>query len=441
MCPADLSLSPPPSRDTRSEAERNFRWNAIWLTADAVAFSVGGAFVNQTTVLPTFVGKLTDSTLLVGLIATIQSGAWLLPQLVAARLVAGKPRKRPYMLGAAIVGRPVYLILGAVALAAGPGNSTLLLATLYAALTVFLISDGFVAVAWFDILSRAIPATRRGRLIGMNQIAGGLASTAVGGVVALVLGSLALPFPANYGVLFALAGLAYVADLGALSMLREPADASPDARPAPTAFRTMLRPALREDRRFQRLVVVRIAFGVGVLIFPFYVIYADRALALGAQYVGFFLSAQVAGGILGGLLLGQLADRHGTHVSIRAAIACATLSPGLALVAHFAGPALGAARLALMATVFVAVGVAFSSYLVAFINYALEIAPPGQQATYAGLYNTLSGGLLVVPALAGWFLQATSYPALFAVALGLLAAALVASLGLPSPRPDAHQAV
>ena len=422
-----------PGHDARSEAERNFRWNAGWFVVDYLTFGIGMAFLNQSTVLPTFVSRLTDSALLIGLVATIQSGAWLLPQLIAASIVAGKPRKRPYMLRPAIVGRPVFPLLAVFIVAVGPDNPTLLLVALYAAMILFGVCDGLVSVPWFDILGKAIPANRRGRLLGSAQIITGLSGVVVGGVVAYVLAHPALSFPQNYAALFVLAGVAYLLGLIALAMIREPVRLSQkDQRRSLPAFLALLGPALRGDSRFRRVIAVRLVFGAGAMIFPFYIVHASRVLPFGPEYVGLFLSAQVLGGVVGGFLLGQLADRRGAQSAIRAGVAIAALSPGLALVTHFAGAALGALLLYATAATFVAIGVTFSSYLLAFMNYVLEIAPPDDRSTYAGLFNTINGTLLFAPAFAGWFLEATSYPALFAVALLLMLLAgirLVAGLG------------
>jgi MFS family permease len=196
------------------------------------------------------------------------------------------------------------------------------------------------------------------------------------------------------------------------------------------AFLAVVGPALREDRRFVGVVVTRLLFGAGVLVYPFYFVYAEKALGFGAEQIGLFLSAQVIGGILGGMIYGQLADRFGTRATIRAAVPIAALAPALALAASFLGGLPEIPRLAVTAGVFVAVGLTFSSYVLGFINYVLEIAPEHDRSAYGGLFNTINGMLLVVPALAGWFLEATSYQLLFAVALATLALAFVASLAL-----------
>ena len=116
-------------------ARRHFRRNASMLETENAGFLIAIAFVGTTTVLPTFVTRLGGSALLVGLISTCQSAGWLLPQLVGARLCAGKPRMVPYILGPLYVGRPAFLALAAAAALLGTRANGTLLGILFAALT------------------------------------------------------------------------------------------------------------------------------------------------------------------------------------------------------------------------------------------------------------------------------------------------------------------
>jgi hypothetical protein len=98
----------------------------------------------------------------------------------------------------------------------------------------------------------------------------------------------------------------------------------------------------------------------------------------------------------------------------------------------------GSARLAVtVASLFVVI---FGS--VAFVRYIVRSGKrrittprtgptgPGAPSSPARQIANTNGALLVVPASAGWLIQATSYEALFAVALVVLGLAFVASLTL-----------
>jgi MFS family permease len=84
-------------------------------------------------------------------------------------------------------------------------------------------------------------------------------------------------------------------------------------------------------------------------------------------------------------------------------------------------------------------GIVEGSVVLGFLNFVLEIAPPGQRPTYMGLTNTVAGLLILVPLVGGFLLERTSYPVVFALAvLGTLAGAITA-LRLPNPRREQGQ--
>ena len=113
-------------------------------------------FASVSSVLPAFARELTTSEPLIGLTATIYYGGWYLPQLAIGRLMAGKPRKKPYLV-AALTGRLAFWVLG-LALWLWPGmGPTSALVLLYACLAAWILTDSVVSVSWADILPRAIP--------------------------------------------------------------------------------------------------------------------------------------------------------------------------------------------------------------------------------------------------------------------------------------------
>ena len=157
----------------------DFRRNFFAFLADGASFRAAFTFVSPYSVLPAFVRQLTTSAPLIGLVGTIFNGGWLLPQLVTAHLVQDKPRKKPTML-AGLSGRVLFLVI-ALALWAGLSrHPPAMLALFFLCLGLFSVSDGVLIVAWFDILARAIPLQRRGRMIGTAQVISGLAGAGVG---------------------------------------------------------------------------------------------------------------------------------------------------------------------------------------------------------------------------------------------------------------------
>src|SRR5512143_496621 len=88
-------------------------WAAL---IDSGGFGAALGFIGYSTVLPTMALALTRSEPFVGLITTIWSGSWLLPQLPAGRRLAGRLYNKPTLIKAAFFSR-ISLVFFAIAIA------------------------------------------------------------------------------------------------------------------------------------------------------------------------------------------------------------------------------------------------------------------------------------------------------------------------------------
>lgn len=411
----------------------HFRHNFLALLVDYVSFGVAYSFINPSTVLPAFVRTLTDSEPLVGLIGTVMNGGWLLPQLGAAAVMGDRPRRKPFLMLGALIGRPAFFLL-ALAIWAGlarlPGP---MLGLFFFSIALFTMTDSIASVAWFDIMARAVPLARRGRLVGAGQLLGGLLGIGVGAVVGLILESPRLSYPVNYGLLFALSGLAFLPSTIALSLVREPEREVREARHSLLDFLRQLGQVWRKDRNFRRLVSFRWLTGLINLSLPFFVLHATEAVGLPEAVTGWFVSAQMVGGIVASVGFGWLSERGGPRPVIWVGSAATLAMPLLALLIHFVP--LGWLTWSYPLIYFL-VGLVNNSAMLGPFNYVLEIAPDEHRPLYVGLANTLQGILVPASLVGGIVLRATSYPFLFGLTAAGVAAGLWMGLRLEDPRRE-----
>ncbi len=416
----------------------NYRWNFGAFLVDYVSFSIAFNFFNPNSILPAFVSELTDSALVIGSVSTVFSGGWLLPQLVSARIVNDKPRKKPYLL-AGISGRVLFwLIALGLGLGLGQKSPTGMMVLFFACLLLWAMSDGVGSVAWFEIMAQAIPSRRRGRLLGTAQVIGGLAGIGAGVLIGQILGRLS--FPSNYTLIFALASTLLIPSTVALFLLREvpstamsqETDAAAEKEPRFRRLIAWLKLPFANPA-FRHLMLCRIMVAMMGLATPFYVQHATKELALPEAIVGSFVIAQTMGSVAASALLGWVCERWGTRPVICIGSAAAILGPLFALVAHLADGQLAPAY----PLVYVSLGTINSAWLMGFFNYVLEIAPEGMRPTYIGISNFVMGILTVVPVIGGWLLEMTSYSVLFGLATVLVAIGFLLSLGLKPSLPVA----
>lgn len=405
-----------------------FRWNFAAFLVDYICFGLALTFANLSSVMPAFVGQLTDSAPVIGLVDTVFRGGWLLPQLATARLINDKPRKKPYML-AGLSGRFLFFVI-ALALWSGLADRpTAMLILFFTCLGLFASTDGFGSVSWFDMMARAIPMSRRGRLIGVGQVISGLAGVGVGVLVGLILDH--RPFPDNYAMLFTLAGVAFMPAYIALALLREPQPEETDPE-ASNQVRGNWFNLLIADQAFRRLIACRLLVGMMTLATSFYVVHAADELHLPQSAIGQFVSAQTLAGVAASVVLGLVSERWGPRYVARVGSAAAAAGPLFALVVHVVRSDWLVHAYPL---VYAMLGVVNSSWMLGFFNYLLEIAPERMRPAYVGLGNTIMGVLTLTPMVGGWLLEATSYTALFGVTTVIAAGGFLLSLGLKPTQP------
>ncbi|NLF01435.1 MAG: MFS transporter, partial [Anaerolineales bacterium] len=370
--------------DATSSRPAHFRWNYAVLVIEAVASWLALTFVSVSSVLPAFARELTSSEPLIGLTSTIFYGGWNLPQIFIGRMIAGKPRKKPYLMFG-LVGRVAFWVLG-LALWLRPEmrpSSALLL--LYVCLGAWIVTDAVVSLAWADIVGRAIPTDRRGSMMGLGQCLAGICGIGAGVLIGAILGSPRYPFPRNYALLFILAAAFFMPGIIALASLREPA-AVPAGPSASTRPRGHWLRAIASDRTFRRFVACRMLLGVANIALPFYVGHAQDVLNLPPRTIGTFVIAQTIASVVSSLALGLVSDRWGSRRAIHIGSFAATAAPLFALVAHLtASPILTLAY----PVVFVALGISNSAVWSGFFNYLISSAPEDDRATYVGLANTI----------------------------------------------------
>ncbi|MBM2849279.1 MAG: hypothetical protein HW418_2221 [Anaerolineales bacterium] len=413
-------------------AQQHFRRNWIAFFGDYVFFGLGLAFASTSTTLPAFAAMLTDNKILIGAVSSVWLGGWLLPQVLAANFLSNKPRKYPIMMWGQIIGRPAFPLFVVWILAGGVRFPTLTLILFLAMLAYFAGTDALVALAWFDLMGKALAAETRGRMIGIGQVAGGVAAVGVGALVRYLLGAQGPRFPMNYAIIFGLASLCYGVSLAACALIVEPPEAVAEARPTLREYLPQLARLLREDAAFSRVTLVRLLAGLGGLAASFYVVYATEVVRLPASAIGLFAGANTVGIAIAGITLGLVADRKGSHRVVQISSWLAVCVPVLALIIH--SGVLGTTGVWIYPGLYVLLGMVEGSVMLGYLNFVLEIAPPGERPMYMGLTNTLAGLLVAIPLVGGYLLELTSYPVIFALAAAGTLAGAALSLKLPNPR-------
>jgi len=412
-------------------ANQHVRRNAWAFIGESTWFGLGLVFASTTTVLPEFVRQLTGSAVLIGLIISLTEGAWRAPQLLIANWLANKPRKKMYLTRAGLIGRPAYLLM-ALALVLGVAKAPTLAVVLFFVLhTAMYLTMSVDSLVWWDVLAKAIPAQRRGRILGYSTALRGVISIAAGLLIAYLLGDSGPGFPTAYTICFAAGGMCFMLSLLSWLFVVETAEAVVEKRPAWSDYGKQISAILRSDSAFRRLLTVRLLSGFNGLALGFFGLFAIDKLGFAPASLGLFAMVQTVSGILAGLWFARVSERSGNHRIVQIATLLSATGPVVALIFLIAPDLLWTP---LYSWTFASIGMFQTAQFVGFDSLNVDLAPPGQRTTYVGLFNTISSLVIIWPAIGGWLLQQTSYGLLFGLTAACLLVAHAASWFLP-PTP------
>ena len=142
---------------------------------------------------------------------------------------------------------------------------------------------------------------------------------------------------------------------------------------------------------------------------PFYIVYARQELGAPSGAIGWFMLAQVLGGVSANLVWARLVDLYGSRRMLAVCAVTSTLTPLLAILLGRFGWA------GLLPVIFLG-GAIFNGRNVGFSCALLELAPAAERPTYSALNALLILPVAFLSLIAGLLLQHWPYPTLFLIA-------------------------
>ncbi len=400
---------------------RNF-FGALWHGA---FLALGTALTQPTTVIAAFVADLTGSTIWVGGLSTVLTVAGALPQLFVARLVEPRPRKMPFLMLAIYLRVISWGALAGLIYLIGDSHPNLLAWALVGLLAVFYAGGGLGGVPYTDIIGKVIPQQQRGAFFGGKEALAGPLSVGAALLARQVIADVA--YPINYALLFGLAALSLLTASLGFWLIREPPRA--DAGVPVSSWREYAAQLGQTARHLEVLIGVQLLTGFSLMALPFYVVYARQELDAPPGAVGWFLLAQVLGGVLANLVWAPLVDRGGSRRMLAACAVTSALTPLLAiLLGRLGWPGL-------LPVIFLG-GAAFNGRKVGFNSALLELAPAAERPTYSALNAVLILPVAFLSLIAGALLQHWSYQSLFIVAAACIGIGALLTQRLPERAPQ-----
>lgn len=398
---------------------QHVRFNFAVNVLDGSFFGFALGIASFVTVIPLFVSNLTDSTLLIGLIASIHLVGWQLPQLLMAGRVARLRLYRPMVLFMTIHERWPYIGLAMIAFLIPLISREVALFLTFVMLVWQALGGGLTATAWQSMISKVMPAEKRGTFYGIQSSVGNL----MGSLGSVIAGALLTTFsyPHNYGVIFALAAVAMGISWGFLSATRE---VEVDLQPVTTPINNKMSlqrlfSILRQDRNFMWFVVVRLLLQFATMSMAFYTIYAVRYFEMDEQGAGLMTGVLMFAQTVASPVVGWAGDRWGHRRVLLSGCWFLVASVATALIAR---------DLYWFYIVFALSGIVNAVLWTTILAMTVEFGTETQRPFYIGLSNTLvAPATLLAPIIGGWLADAAGFSITFMICLiaGLIAICLL----------------
>lgn len=428
------------SGDRRGQAS-NFLVGA----AAATLTVVSDTLLFPALILAAFIGGLTESFLLVGLIPAVGAAAWFLAQLLAAPVTGSFGRKLPWATGAALVRAASLALLAYVVNRADRVGTDEIVRSALICFAAFAFASGFASTVGTSVSVRSVPNQYHGLFFRVAQICGAVAAVSAAVLAARVLSADGPDYPENFAQLFVVAAVAAGGVILLQLLTREPGRIPASGRAGGIGSSGAVRgsglPALA-DPSFRRFLVFRVALGLVAVADPFYILFAQRELGIASTRLGWFLLALVAARILSAPLWAWLIRAQGTRTTLQIAGLFRLLPPLLAVTLPYLvdteiwrdrATSPNALPVA-FGLVFVALGITLGGLQASTFGYLVETLPASGRAGAIGLTNLVLAIAAAAPLAGGLLLRESGadYERLFLLAGGFAVIATLAG-GLLSP--------
>jgi len=377
-----------------------FIWHGFFL-------ALTQATLDLNTVFPALVTTLVDSKAVFGLLYSIMLGVPFVFNILFGHYLHDKPRKKPYLLLAIYLRVFSFFGIAAFTFFFAGTSPLVVLVSLFGWIFLFSFSGGFASLSYADIIGTLAPKGTRGRLYASKQFAGSIAMLLGGLLVAGLLALESLPYPRDYALILTIGGAGlFVAALAFWFIQEEPMTLVQEPKEDFWRFLKQVPSILRRDREFLRFILAGNLASFSLMLLPFYMIFAMDSFEIGQEYVGRFLLFQIVGAIASNLFWGYLSHRRGSKQVVRSCVLLGGLIPVVALLLRPLGPDA-------FAFVFLLVGFVISGRRVGFEPYLLDMAPEERRTIYVGINGTLNFSMVVLPALAGLFIDVLGFTTTF----------------------------
>jgi MFS family permease len=380
--------------------------NYVLNIIDGTFFSFALVFISFNTILPVFIRKLGGSNLVISFIPFILTLGVSLPQLFIANYTEKLDKKKPMVAYFGIGQRLPWIIMAAGCVLLGKNNASLLIFITLMMVSVYALSSGFLIPAWFDMFTRIVPVTLRGRVMSIRMVIAQLLGI-VGALSATkILNDIAYPY--NYALLFLICSGFMVMSFLFFLTIAEPVEKKKTPNRDMLSFLLSVPIILKEDKNYRNFIISRGLSDLATSVTAFYSIYAINHFRLSEGYAGIFTTISSIAFVVANLTFGFLGDRKGHKLNLSIGLGATIL---IGIIAVFTD------NLYLYLIIFMLASVAQGAKDVSMNSLTVEFCSPEKVPTYIALSSVIIVPVSLIVLAMGSIADLFGYKPLFIIAL------------------------
>lgn len=379
-----------------------FIWHGLFL---ALTMSM----LDLNTVFPMLVNTLSTSKLIFASMLAIMLGTPLIFNMLFSHFLRTIKKKKKFLLLGIYLRSFAFLGMAAFTYYFALNNHTITIISFYFFLLIFSVSAGFAGISYSDLVAKTIPSSKNRTLMyTYKQLVSSISGFA-GGLVITYIFSNAIVFPNNYAIslLIGFVGLV-IASMGFWFLEEPESEINEIEKEKLSTFIKNIPLTLRNDKEFSRFILIENLSSFGMMIMPFYMLYAKEILDVDNSYIGIYLLFQITGTILSNIVWGLIGKKFSAKSIVMFCILLGGINPLIAIILSLISPTS-------FGIIFFIIGFTISGRKIGFEPYLLDIAPNQKRIEYLGIRGSLNILIIVLPLLGALTIQFLGYYSTFII--------------------------
>ena len=327
-----------------------------------------------------FINTMTGSETLVGLAISLQVLCMLVGQIIYAPFVhsvRNLPMKMFYRMG---VQRLLPFVMSIpLFLGAGPHFAVGAFMIVFG---LFWLIDGVITMLWGELTARAIRPELRGHMMGMQVVIGGGISLLTGLLLTWLLATPLLTDNYRFGYVFVLSAALFFPSIMFIRLVKDPKPILAPKKPDFKKYYSQIPRLIRESKPLQLALIARMPSYIGFSVITFMIVFGSNELEITEAQISWLVYTQIAGVLLGGVIVGETSRRFGNKSVIMICNIGVLVTILMALILMVL-PGLGYFWLIALC-IFASV---WSNNWIGYMNYVLDISPEELRPAYQLVVN------------------------------------------------------